>query len=202
MSLRPVSYEAPVSDVTVEPVDEGFAAAVFEVAPAAEPAGEAFAWSPWAQEMGLGEAPVSAAPEVVPVVGFADMVETERGHGHTDAFPVPQAPVSGVQAAEFAPVEFAPVEFAPVEFAAVEQPEVIEVAQFVPQPRDPGDGGADASAYVPPVGAHAASDEHVAETLDAGAAHETPAGGEPAESAPDLLAGGLLAHLMSSVRGL
>ncbi len=108
----PVSYEAPVSDFTVEPVDEGFAAAVFEVAPAAEPAGEAFAWSPWAQEMGLGEAPVSAAPEVVPVVGFADMVETERGHGHTDAFPVPQAPVSGVQAAEFAPVDFAPVEFA------------------------------------------------------------------------------------------
>jgi hypothetical protein len=100
--------------------------------------------------------------------------------------------VSGVQAAEVAPVEF----------ATVEQPAVIEVAQFVPQPRDPGDGGADASVYVPPVGAHAASDEDVAETLDAADPHETPAGGEPAESAPDLLAGGLLAHLMSSVRGL
>ncbi len=32
----------------------------FDLEPVAEPVGESFAWSPWAQEMGLGEAPVVA----------------------------------------------------------------------------------------------------------------------------------------------
>jgi hypothetical protein len=109
------------------------------------------------------------------------MVEDSAGHGHTDAFPVPQAPVGVVEDVDPA-VAYAPVD---------------DVAQFMPQPRDPGDGVVDPSTYAQAVGAHAAAPQDVApeETVDVPV--QTPGG-----SAADPLAGGLLAHLMSSVRGL
>ena len=69
-----------------------------------------------------------------------------RGHGHTDAFPVPQAPVGVVEDVDPA-VAYAPVD---------------EVAQFMPQPRDPGDGVVDPSTYAQAVGAHAAAPQDVA----------------------------------------
>jgi hypothetical protein len=106
------------------------------------------------------------------------MVEDAGGHGHTDAFPVPQTPVDEDHVA----VPGAPVD---------------EVAQFMPQPRDPGDGVVDPTTYAQAVGAHAAQPENAAPQDAAVAPVEAPGG-----SAADPLAGGLLAHLMSSVRGL
>ncbi len=170
-------------------VQEG-APVTFDLEPLADPVGEPFAWSPWAQEMGLGEAPVvAAAPESFAGGGFADMVEDAGGHGHTDAFPVPLAPVGEV-----------PEVHAPPEYAAPEYEPVDEVAQFMPQPRDPGDGVGEPMAYSAVLGAHAADPESAEAKAEAGVPAEGPEA--HAESASDPLAGGLLAHLMSSVRGL
>ena len=145
---EPVSSEshAPTYDARAMRLQEG-EPVTFDLEPVAEPVGESFAWSPWAQEMGLGEAPVvaDAEPESFAGSGFADMVEDAGGHGHTDAFPVPQAPV-GVDEVHAA-VAYAPVD---------------EVAQFMPQPRDPGDGVVDPSTYAQAVGAHAAAPQDVA----------------------------------------
>ena len=173
---EPVTFDLEPEVQEAEPV-------TFDLEPVAEPVAESFSWSPWAQEMGLGEATVvtTAAPESYAGSGFADMVEDAGGHGHTDAFPVPQAPVDEVPAA----VDPAPVD---------------EVAQFMPQPRDPGDGVVDPSTYAQAVGAHAAAPQDVA-PQEAADGPVQAAGGQ-AESVPDPLAGGLLAHLMSSVRGL
>ena len=123
--------------------------------------------------------PTDADPASFAGSGFADMVEDSGGHGHTDAFPVPQAPVGVVEDVDPA-VAYTPVD---------------EVAQFMPQPRDPGDGVVDPSTYAQAVGAHAAAPQEVEAAVDV--PMQTPGG-----SAADPLAGGLLAHLMSSVRGL
>ena len=112
------------------------------------------------------------------------MVEDAGGHGHTDAFPVPQAPV-GVDGGPRRRCGHAPVD---------------EVAQFMPQPRDPGDGVVDPSTYAQAVGAHAAAPQDAAPQEAADGPVEVAEA--QAESAADPLAGGLLAHLMSSVRGL
>jgi hypothetical protein len=178
-----VSFDSSAPTFDLEPEVHEAGPVTFDLEPVAEPVGESFAWSPWAQEMGLGEAPVAADadPEPFAVSGFADMVEDAGGHGHTEAFPVPQAPVDEVPAA----VDPAPVD---------------EVAQFMPQPRDPGDGVVDPSIYAQALGAHSAASQDVA-SQEAADGPVQPAGGQ-AESVPDPLAGGLLAHLMSSVRGL
>ncbi len=175
-AVEPTPSEGELVEFAAEPV-------TFDLEPVAEPVGESFAWSPWAQEMGLGEAPVVAdvQTESFDGSGFADMVEDAGGHGHTDAFPIPQAPV-GVVGEVDADVAYAPVD---------------EVAQFMPQPRDPGDGVVDPSTYGHAVGAHAAAPQDVATEETADDPGHTPGG-----SAADPLAGGLLAHLMSSVRGL
>jgi hypothetical protein len=171
----------------VEPDVQVAAPTALEGAPVVDAAAESFAWSPWAQEMGLGEAapgPVTA-PESGVGQGFAHMVESGVGQGfadvvedrarpqHTDAFPVPQAPVAGSEG---------------------NYPSVDGVAQLVPQPRDHGEGLVE-----PQIGVHAASAEY-APIPDL---EPDPEGGAATpEPAPDPLAGGLLAHLMSSVRGL
>jgi hypothetical protein len=179
---EPVSFDSSAATYDIEPGVQEAEPVTFDLEPVAEPVAESFSWSPWAQEMGLGEATVvtQAVPESYAGSGFADMVEDAGGHGHTDSFPVPQAPVDEVPAAGFAPVD--------------------EVAQFMPQPRDPGDGVVDPSIYAQAVGAHAAAPQDVAgqEAADG----PVQAAGGQAESVPDPLAGGLLAHLMSSVRGL
>jgi hypothetical protein len=116
------------------------------------------------------------------------MVEDAGGHGHTDAFPVPQAPEAGL-----------------LDGADPSAEQVDEIATFVPQPRDPGAGVVDPVAYAQAVGAHAAVPEYLpAPEAATEVVVESELGtSEPqAESAPDPLAGGLLAHLMSSVRGL
>ena len=129
----PVSYESLAATKGVDEEAQEREPVTFDLEPVAEPVGESFAWSPWAQEMGLGEAPVVAdvQTESFDGSGFADMVEDAGGHGHTDAFPVPQAPV-GVVGRSTSPLPGAPVD---------------EVAQFMPQPRDPGDGVVDPSTY-------------------------------------------------------
>ena len=139
---EPVSYESQATTYGVDDEAQEGEPVTFDLEPVAEPVGESFAWSPWAQEMGLGEAPVAAdaEPESFAGSGFADMVEDAGGHGHTDAFPVPQAPVA-CRRGRTSPFRGAPVD---------------EVAQFMPQPRDPGDGVVDPSTYAQAVGAHAA----------------------------------------------
>jgi hypothetical protein len=189
VAAEPVAYEADLQYDVESEVQEG-APVTFDLEPLADPVGETFAWSPWAQEMGLGEAPVvAAAPESLVGGGFADMVENAGGHGHTDAFPVPLAPVGEVSqvhaAAEYAPPKYAPVD---------------EVSQFMPQPRDPGDGVGEPMAYSAVLGAHAAYPESPEAQAEEGLSAEGPEA--HVESASDPLAGGLLAHLMSSVRGL
>ena len=185
-----MTYEAEAMPYDVESEVQEGAPVTFDLEPLADPVGETFAWSPWAQEMGLGEAPVvAAAPESLVGGGFADMVEDAGGHGHTDAFPVPLAPVGEVAEVHAAP-EYAAPEYAPVD----------EVAQFMPQPRDPGDGVGEPMAYSAVLGAHAADPESPEAQAEAGVPAEGPEA--PVESASDPLAGGLLAHLMSSVRGL
>jgi hypothetical protein len=176
-------FESAVPTYDLEPEVQEAAVATFDLEPVAEQVGESFSWSPWAQEMGLGEAPpaVPAQPERFTAGGFADMVEEAAGPGHTDAFPVPHVPVA----------------FAEPWQVAAEGTAVDEAAQFVPQPRDPGDGVVDPAEYAQHAGAHAAE---AVDVPDAPVPVEA-AGGQP-ESAPDPLAGGLLAHLMSSVRGL
>jgi hypothetical protein len=178
-----VAFESAVPTFDLEPVADESAVPTFDLEPVAEQVGESFSWSPWAQEMGLGEAPPAAPaqPEPFGAGGFADMVEDAAGPGHTDAFPVPHVPVA----------------FAEPWQVAAEGTAVDEAAQFVPQPRDPGDGVVDPAEYAQHAGAHAAE---AADVPDAPVPVEA-AGGQP-ESAPDPLAGGLLAHLMSSVRGL
>jgi hypothetical protein len=195
--LEPVAEEAPVVSYDLEPVVESAvptfdlepvveeaAVPTFDLEPVAEQVGESFSWSPWAQEMGLGEAPPAAPaqPEPFGAGGFADMVEDAAGPGHTDAFPVPHVPVA----------------FAEPWQVAADGTAVDEAAQFVPQPRDPGDGVVDPAEYAQHAGAHAAE---AADVPVSGPVPVEAAGGQP-ESAPDPLAGGLLAHLMSSVRGL
>lgn len=179
----PVQYESQATTYGVDDEAPDGEPVTFDLEPVVEPVGESFAWSPWAQEMGLGEAPVptQADSESFVASGLADMVDDAGDHGHTEAFPVPQAPVDEAHAA----VEFAPVD---------------EVAQFMPLPRDPGDGVVDPSIYAQAVGAHAAAPQEMA-PQEAADGPVQAAGGQ-AESVPDPLAGGLLAHLMSSVRGL
>jgi hypothetical protein len=181
----PVAFdEAPVAFDQSTVAFDDTAVAAFDLEPVAEPVGESFSWSPWAQEMGLGEAvpAAHAAPEGFTAGGFAHMVEDAGGPSHTDTFPVPQAPVA----------------FAEQEYRVPTHGTVDDAAQFVPQPRDPGDGVVDPAEYASAAGAHAAQAGHPA---DAPPVPVESAGGQP-ESAPDPLAGGLLAHLMSSVRGL
>ena len=173
-----VVVEAAVTEVEPEPV-------VLE--PSAEPVVEPFAWSPWAQEMGLGAAPVVAAPEPAAFVGrgFADLVEDPGGHGHTEAVPVPQAPEVDVVEGFGTSSGYG---------------EVDEAAQYMPQPRDPADGYAEAGTADWALGAHAA-DPGLPQAPEASGSEGGAVEPEP-DSAPDPLAGGLLAHLMSSVRGL
>ena len=198
--LEPAAYELEPTGVPAESgtaeadglpyhvesdVQEG-APVTCDLEPLAGPVGEPFAWSPWAQEMGLGEAPGVAvtAPESFTGSRFSDMVEDAGGHGHTEAFPVPQAPVAEV-AEVHTPLDHAPVG---------------EVAQLMPQPRDPGDGVGEPISYARGIGAHASAPEYPqAQAVAGGPAEGTEA---QVESASDPLAGGLLAHLMSSVRGL
>ena len=150
-------------------------------------AGAEFAWSPWAQEMGLGE-PAAGHFEAAPA---AEGTVEEDGYGpdDTEAFPAPQAP----QSTEPMPVVDEAVEVA---WAA---------PSMLPEPRLPGDGGVETvQPFEPQVGAHAlATPAPEAPAYDAEVAspQEPGSAGEP-EVAPDPLAGGLLAHLMSSVRGL
>ena len=150
-------------------------------------AGAEFAWSPWAQEMGLGEA-TSGHFEAAPA---AEGTVEEDGYGpdDTEAFPAPQAPQS---------IEPLPVVDEVVEVAG-------SVPSMLPEPRLPGDGGAETvQPFEPQVGAHALetpAPEAPAYYAEAASPQEPGSAGEP-EVAPDPLAGGLLAHLMSSVRGL
>jgi hypothetical protein len=197
--VEPVAYEfdtaraadslsfpdpAPVTEDT--PVE---APVSFALEPEEQSAAEAFSWSPWAQEMGLGEAPFVSATEVTPVgLDFTGMVEDGHGPSHTADFPVPLEPVGVMEHGQDSLAVAGPVE---------------EVAQSVPQPRDPGDGFA---APVEQVGAHAASlgeqDGATSAVEVATDASQPPSVEERPEPAPDPLAGGLLTQLMSSVRGL
>jgi hypothetical protein len=190
---EPATLDSSAPTYDLEPEVQVAEPVTFDLVDLVEPVAESFSWSPWAQEMGLGEAAVvtDAIPESFAGASFADMVEDAGGHGHTDAFPVPQAPVDEVPAAEYPPVE---------EIPAVDPTPVDQVAQFMPQPRDPGDGVVEPSSYAQAVGAHGATPQEVA-TREAADGPVQAAGGQ-AESVPDPLAGGLLAHLMSSVRGL
>ena len=150
-------------------------------------AGAEFAWSPWAQEMGLGE-PAAGHFEAAPA---AQGTVEEHGYGpdDTEAFPAPQAPQS--------------IEPLPVVEEVVEV--VGAVRSMLPEPRLPGDGGAEqGQPFEPQVGAHALATpapEPPAHHAQVASPEEPGSAGEP-EVAPDPLAGGLLAHLMSSVRGL
>jgi hypothetical protein len=195
---EPVAYDlgvegfaqASVAAVDEAPVEVPVEAPVsFALEPEVQPAAESFSWSPWAREMGLGEAPVAPAAQVTPVGhGFADMVEDSHGPSHTADYPVPLEPVAVMEHGQDAMVVAGATD---------------EATQFVPQPRDPGDGFVDPAEQV---GAHAASLEAgngpdattdvATDPSEPGVVEEQP------EPAPDPLAGGLLAHLMSSVRGL
>jgi hypothetical protein len=175
-----VSHEpAPVS---AEPVS-------FLTDPVAslDEAGAEFAWSPWAQEMGLGE-PTASHFQAAPA---AEGTVEEDGYGpdDTEALPAPQAPQS---------IEPLPVVDQVVEVAGA-------VPSMLPEPRLPGDGGAEqGQPFAPQVGAHALetpTPEVPAYHAEVASPEEPGSAGEP-EVAPDPLAGGLLAHLMSSVRGL
>ncbi len=173
--------EPPVQDLPA-------AEATVVVEPAVEPVVEPFAWSPWAQEMGLGAAPVVATkPASFDGQGFADMVEDIASHGHTAAAPVPLAPASGFVEGRGTLPAFA---------------DTPEVEQFVPQPRDAGDSAVMPEPLDQATGAHAAVVEPAWATVEAQVAQPASVEEPQQESAPDPLAGGLLAHLMSSVRGL
>jgi hypothetical protein len=180
-----VDFESAVPSYDLEADVPDAAVATFDVEPVAEPVGESFSWSPWAREMGLGEAPPAAHAEPAGLAhgGFADMVEDAAGPGHTDAFPVPHVPVAFAEQWQQ---------------VATDGTAVDEAVQFVPQPRDPGDGVVGPAEHTQPAGAHAAG---AADVPDVPPVPVDAAGGQP-ESIPDPLAGGLLAHLMSSVRGL
>ncbi len=176
------AYAVESAALVVEPVAEPVAEPVVALEATPEVA-ESFAWSPWAQEMGLGEPPAVIAPAPVGQ-DFAELLATGDGHGHTDAFPVPQVPAAGAAYEHVAPID-------PVDQDAL--------VSFVPQPRIAGDGVVSPSAQAQPVGAHAI-EPAPAQVPDAAPASATEVA--RGESAPDPLAGGLLAHLMSSVRGL
>lgn len=194
----PGPVEVQAAEFAVIPEGLDVAPVVFEVEPVGDPVAESFAWSPWAQEMGLGEAPAAAMTEPGRF-GFEGMVEDSVGHGHTESLPTPQAPISEFAlVGEVAPV-FAPVGEVAPEFVPVAAPVGEELAQFVPQPRDPADGLVDPMIHAQATGAHAALMERaeVTAAVEAVSAIEEPQG-----EVPDPLAGGLLAHLMSSVRGL
>jgi hypothetical protein len=190
----PVSQE-PADPTTVEPgafvpveVDLGADAPVQFADPveALDEAGAEFAWSPWAQEMGLGEVEPAAAPSRT-ITQDAGTVEDNASDLDTEAFPVPQSPFADVVAG---PETAAPVPDVP--------------AALVPEPRFSAEvhPSQEAGAHV---GAHAMEAPGVAaDAVPSAAEQAAPApgpGGEP-DAAPDPLAGGLLAQLMSSVRGL
>ena len=192
--LAPELHDADAAPVAVD-------APVIPPEPEREPAAEAFAWSPWAQEMGLGEpsadavvepalAPAPAsAPAHAPSPGqdYADMMAEDQSSGHTDDFPTPQSPMAGTAVGGVA--------------VAADPHEAL--AGALPEPRQPGDLVAAEPVAAPPLGTHAIADEAVPNApVQAPVPVSEPGGSAPQGDLADPLAGGLLAHLMSSVRGL
>ncbi len=190
MGLAPEHHEAEAVPVALDaPVTP----------PELEPAAEAFAWSPWAQEMGLGEssavagvepalAPASA-PAHAPSQGqdYADMMAEDQTSGHTDDFPTPQSPMAATAMGGVA--------------VTADPHEVL--AGALPEPRLPGDALAAEPTAAAPLGTHAlAGDAEPNAAAGAPAPVPEPGGSAPQGDLADPLAGGLLAHLMSSVRGL
>ena len=163
--------------VAVEPAAWAQAAAATDEAePAAGPAAGAVEWSPWAQALGLG----APAPEGELVVdplagpGIAEMIAEAHGMADTEHVPVPLAPVVGQVDLPAAPVDFG-------------AGTVGADAVAMPAPRVPGDDTP---------GVARVQAQEVAGPVEAA---------EGAEAAPigeDPLAGGLLAQLMTGVRGL
>lgn len=191
--LAPELHDADAAPVAVD-------APVIPPEPEREPAAEAFAWSPWAQEMGLGEpsadavvepalAPAPAsAPAHAPSPGqdYADMMAEDQSSGHTDDLPTPQSPLTATAMGG----------------VAVADPPAA-VARALPQPRQPGDTFGAKTTAAPPVGTHAIAEEAAPDVpAPAPAPLSEPGGSAPQGDLADPLAGGLLAHLMSSVRGL
>ena len=131
MSFAPAPHDAEAVPFAVD-------ASVIPPEPELEPAAEAFAWSPWAQEMGLGEPSADTVVEPVqapaPAPDYADMMAEDQSTGHTEDFPTPQSPTAATA-------------MGGVAVAADPQ---AAVAGVLPQPRQPGDASAAEPAASPP----------------------------------------------------
>ena len=75
-AAEPVILDAEALTYVVEPEAPEGAPVTFDLDPVSAPVAESFAWSPWAQEMGLGEAPGVAAGDPEPLAR-----ERLRRHG-------------------------------------------------------------------------------------------------------------------------
>jgi hypothetical protein len=143
-------------------------------------------WSPWAQALGLGAPAPAGELAVDPLAGpgIAQMIADATGMTETTEIPVPLAPVAyGAVATE---VDAAPAAFVdPVEAQqGIPLGAQAEAAQVVPAPRAPEE-------FAAPI------DE--AEPVE----EPTPVPAlAPPPARPDPLAGGLLSHLIDSVRGI
>jgi hypothetical protein len=161
-------------------VDSGPGVAVAEE-PAGTPVAPALEWSPWAQALGLGapapEGELVADPLAGP--GIAEMIAEAHGLADMEFVPVPLAPVAdeGSLEAGLAPG---------VQGVPVAQP---EAPAWVPEPRSAVEDG------------QAGSDAGSASEAEQDAAEDVPRLA-PEAATPDPLAGGLLAQLMTGVRGL
>ncbi len=148
-------------------------------------AGLEFAWSPWAQQMGLGGAPGEAVQEAPPSEPVARAHQADE---HTADLPVPHAPAM----AEAAPDPQLLPEAVPVAQEPWQYPPVAD--DGVRAHAAPGAQGA-----VPQSGAGLPTQEAEDGT---GSAPAVPEPRAEAASSADPLAEGLLGHLMSGVRGL
>lgn len=164
--------------VAVEPAAWTQGTADAGAVPVAESGAPAVEWSPWAQALGLG----APAPEGELVVdplagpGIAEMIAEAHGVADTHHVPVPFAPVVGQDDLPAVQVGFEPG------FDAVS----------MPAPRVPGDDTSDVATQA----------QAAAEPAEPAEPAEAAEAAEPVPAAEDPLAGGLLAQLMTGVRGL
>lgn len=180
----PVEVEAEPVAWAAEP--EAWDLAAEESGPQQPGVAGAVEWSPWAQALGLGapapEGELVADPLAGP--GIAEMIAGAHGAVDTELVPVPLAP-----AFEDGPAVAAVDPEPPF---AISQPEPLTAAAL-PEPRVSAEAEAVAPGLEPEAGPFAAEAEGAA----------VPPLAEPVvEATADPLSGGLLAQLMSGVRGL
>jgi hypothetical protein len=159
--------------VAVEPAAWTQGTADADAVPVAESGAPAVEWSPWAQALGLGAPAPEGELVVDPLAGPGIAEMIAEAHGVADT--------------EHVPVPFAPVvgqEDVPA-FQVGFEPGFDAVS--MPAPRVPGDDTSDV----------ATQPQAAAEPAEA-----AEAAAEPVPAAEDPLAGGLLAQLMTGVRGL